>query len=131
MRDELVVGAGCDGDERVEPDGCGHHEAVVVVSMFADEVDAPGRAEDARRGGEAFAKTLRQRSGCSHLHFAGGVTRARQANSTVASSMFLLKCSQLVQPIGGVAAIRQSVTAIMLPRSCAPATIPAGERNSC
>src|SRR5579872_2484936 len=37
-----------------ESNGRGHHEAVVVVGVFADQVDAAGCAEDLRTDSECF-----------------------------------------------------------------------------
>ena len=44
---ELAIGSRGDRDIGRESDSGGHDEAVVVVGVFADQVDASGRAEDA------------------------------------------------------------------------------------
>ena len=41
---DQVVAAQADGDAGLVVDGAGQHEAVVVVGMFTDEVDAAGGA---------------------------------------------------------------------------------------
>ena len=48
--EDAAVGARGDGDEGGEVDGGGHDEAVAVVGVLADEVDAAGRGEELARG---------------------------------------------------------------------------------
>ena len=46
------------GHIRGEANGGRHDEAVVVIGVFSDQVDASGRAEDSRRNAEKFFEVL-------------------------------------------------------------------------
>ena len=52
MHEDAIVLAGPQGDAGGAVDGQGEDEAIVVVGVFADEVDASRRAHD---GGGQFA----------------------------------------------------------------------------
>ena len=56
---ETPVGPGRSGGEGGELERRRHDEAVVVVGVFADEVDPAGRAADLRHAAEAEAELLR------------------------------------------------------------------------
>ncbi len=56
-----TVLAFCRGDPSIELQGSGHDEAVVVVGVLADHIDAAGCAENTRAGPKHFPKTSRQR----------------------------------------------------------------------
>ena len=55
---QLVVGSGLGSYPAIEINGGGHHIAVVVVSMLADQIDAAGGAVDAGIGSKLSAKSL-------------------------------------------------------------------------
>ena len=46
MNQQFSIGPFRDGYAGGKVDGGGHHEAVVIVSVFADKIDAARRAED-------------------------------------------------------------------------------------
>jgi hypothetical protein len=46
---DLAVGARAGGDVSRKIDRARHDETVIVIRMFADQIDASGRAKDARR----------------------------------------------------------------------------------
>jgi hypothetical protein len=57
--DDVVI-AGRRGDDGVAVDGAGHGEALVVVGVLADQVDAGGRpGQPLRRGAEGAQESLR------------------------------------------------------------------------
>jgi hypothetical protein len=43
---KFPIGTLRDGDIGREAYGCGHHKTIVIVGVFANEIDAARRAED-------------------------------------------------------------------------------------
>jgi hypothetical protein len=60
MNDKLIVFARRCRNPAGELYGCRHDEAVVVVGMFAYQVDASGRTEDSRAIAESPFEVLRE-----------------------------------------------------------------------
>ena len=55
---EQPVVARRDGDVGRQVDGRRHNKAIVIIGVFADEVDAPRRAKNARLGAEGNPEFL-------------------------------------------------------------------------
>ncbi len=55
---QLAVVAGSDGDPTIEADSRGHDEAIVVVGVLTDEIDATRSTKYARRTGKASAEAF-------------------------------------------------------------------------
>jgi hypothetical protein len=55
VEDDLAVGTRRNAGQGGEIDGRGHHKALGVIGVLADQVDASGRGKNGRLGSEAVA----------------------------------------------------------------------------
>ena len=60
VEDEFSIGTRGDCNIGGEGDGSGHDESVVVIGVFANQVDAAGRAENSGLIAEALLEVLPQ-----------------------------------------------------------------------